>query len=93
MIMVALQLSALLLVCAAILGAGYGICMTAGLRRVELCARPETRGGLTGFYLVLTYVGFAAPWLIAHATRHLAPEPVLAIVAGLALGAAAVLRA
>jgi hypothetical protein len=91
-VMVALQLAPLLLVSAAILGAGYGICMTAGLRRVLACAKPETLGGLTGFYLVLTYLGFAAPWLIALATRHLAPEPVLAIVAGLALAAAAALR-
>lgn len=89
---VAWHIAPLLLVCSAILGAGYGICMTAGLRGVELIAKPETRGGLTGFYLVLTYVGFAAPWLLALATRHIAPEPALGIVAALGLLAAVLLR-
>ena len=59
----------LLLLAAPLLGAGYGVCMTSGLRLLEAVAPPETRGGLTGLYYVLTYLGFAAPWLLALAVR------------------------
>ena len=40
--------------------------MTAGLRRVEQIAPPAARGTMTGVYLVLTYVGFAAPYVMAR---------------------------
>jgi MFS family permease len=89
---VAWHLVPLLLAIAAILGAGYGVTMTAGLRRVELMSRPETRGGLTGVYYVLTYLGFAAPWLLALATRSIAAPTSLWIVAALAVLAAVGLR-
>jgi len=83
----------LLIAIAAILGAGYGICMTAGLRRVEMVSRPETRGGLTGLYYVLTYAGFIAPWLLALATRSaMTPPHALLVVAALAVLAAIGLR-
>jgi MFS family permease len=59
----------LLVLAAPLLGAGYGVCMTSGLRLLEAIAPPETRGGLTGVYYVLTYLGFAAPWLLALAVR------------------------
>jgi predicted MFS family arabinose efflux permease len=59
----------LLVLAAPLLGAGYGVCMTSGLRLLEAVAPPETRGGLTGLYYVLTYLGFAAPWLLALAVR------------------------
>jgi len=84
----------LLVASAAILGAGYGVCMTAGLRRVELIARAETRGGLTGLYYVLAYIGMAAPWLLALATRSALTGPQsLLVVAALAVLAAFGLRA
>ena len=89
---VAWHLVPLLLAIAAILGAGYGVMMTAGLRRVELMSRPETRGGLTGVYYVLTYLGFAAPWLLALATRSITAPTSLLIVAALAMLAAIGLR-
>jgi MFS family permease len=59
----------LLLLAAPLLGAGYGVCMTSGLRLIEALAPAETRGGVTGLYYVLTYVGFAAPWLLALAVK------------------------
>ncbi len=65
----ATQTTAALLVSAPLLGAAYGLCMTSGLRLVEALAPPETRGGVTGVYYVLTYLGFAAPWLLALAVR------------------------
>jgi hypothetical protein len=89
---VATQTSALLLAVAPILGAGYGVTMTAGLQAVQRLARPDARGGITGLYYVLTYVGFAAPYLLALATRATAPSVALAITAGLAAAAALVLR-
>jgi len=89
---VALQVPALLLLVAPILGAAYGVCMTAGLQAVQRLARPDARGGITGLYLVLTYVGFAGPYLLALAARATAPTVALAITAGLAVAAALVLR-
>jgi hypothetical protein len=82
-----------LLAAAALLGAGYGVCMTSGLRLVEALSRPETRAGLVGLYYVLTYVGFATPLALALAARRMTATTSLLAVAGLALGAAAVLRA
>jgi hypothetical protein len=56
-------------VAAPLLGAAYGVCMTCGLRLLEDVAPPENRGGITGVYYVLTYIGFAAPWLLAIVNR------------------------
>ncbi|HEX7842726.1 MAG TPA: MFS transporter [Kofleriaceae bacterium] len=88
---VASQTSALLLVVAPILGAGYGAAMTGGFQTVQRLARPDARGGITGLYYVLTYLGFAAPYLLAHAGRVAAPSTALAVTGGLAALAALVL--
>lgn len=84
-IAVASQTATLLLVVAPIMGAAYGMCMTAGLHMVQRLAAPDARGGITGLYYVLTYLGFAAPFLLALATRI--------TTAALALGATAVVTA
>jgi hypothetical protein len=81
-----------LLVVAPILGAAYGVCMTAGLMAVQRLAHPDARGGITGLYYVLTYLGFAAPYLLALATRVTAPIVALGVTAGLVVAAALVLR-
>ena len=48
-----------------------------------------TRGGVTGLYYVLTYLGFAAPWLLALAVRVVpAPWVLLALALHAALTAA-----
>ncbi|MFT3697462.1 MAG: MFS transporter [Kofleriaceae bacterium] len=91
-LVVATHITALLLVVAAVLGVGYGVCMTSGLRNVELLAKPATRGGLTGLYYVLTYVGFAVPYILAIVTSSIAPATALEILAGLAVMAAIALR-
>ena len=80
-----------LLVAAALLGVGYGVCMTSGLRLVEALSRPEARAGLAGLYYVLTYAGFSTPLLLALAARHVPPTATLLGVAALALFAAAAL--
>jgi hypothetical protein len=85
---VARQAAALLLVVAPILGAGYGMAMTGGFQTVQRLARPDARGGITGLYYVLCYVGFVAPYLLALAARVTAPEIALAVTAGLAVAAA-----
>jgi MFS family permease len=90
---VASQAPALLLVVAPILGTAYGLSMTAGLQTVQRLAPPDARGGITGLYLVLSYLGFAAPYLLALATRVTAPPVVLGITAGVAIAAALALRA
>jgi hypothetical protein len=82
-----------LLAAAVLLGVGYGVCMTSGLRLVEALSRPETRAGLAGLYYVLTYAGFTTPLLLALAARHVTPTATLLGVAALALCAAAALRA
>ena len=82
-----------LLAATALLGVGYGTCMTSGLRLVETLSRPETRAGLAGLYYVLTYVGFATPLGLALAARRMPPAVALCGVAALALAAAAALRA
>jgi MFS family permease len=86
------QASHLLLAVAIVLGAGYGIAMTSGLRNVELLSKPETRGALTGLYYVLTYIGFSVPYVLAVVTRSVAPASALLGVAVLAAIAALALR-
>jgi hypothetical protein len=86
------QAAALLLVVAPILGAGYGMAMTGGFQTVQRLARADARGGITGLYYVLTYVGFVAPYLLALAAGVTAPALALAVTAGLAVAAALVLR-
>jgi MFS family permease len=81
-----------LLAVAPILGTAYGICMTAGLQATQRLARPEARGGITGLYYVLTYVGFAAPYMIALATRVVSAGVALGVTAALALGVAGLMR-
>jgi Major Facilitator Superfamily len=80
-ITVATQTPILLLVVAPVMGAAYGVCMTGGLHMVQRLARPDARGGITGLFYVLTYVGFAAPWLLAMAGRFVAPAIALWVTA------------
>jgi hypothetical protein len=80
-ITVATQTAILLLVVAPVMGAAYGVCMTGGLHMVQRLARPHARGGITGLYYVLTYVGFASPWLLAMAGRFVAPAIALWVTA------------
>jgi len=81
----------ILLAVAPILGAAYGVCMTAGLQAVQRLAHPDARGGVTGLYYVLTYVGFAAPYLLALASHRLAPTTALGVTAALIVAAAVTL--
>ncbi len=85
------------LMAAALLGTGYGGCLIAGLRFVEERTTPETRGGLTGLYYSLTYIGFASPLALAAIARRIGDVESLLVACALAaltlccaLGASAV---
>ena len=81
-----------LLLVAPLLGAAYGVCMTSGIQSVQRLAQPEARGGVMGLFYLLTYVGFLAPYLLALATRAVAPATALEAVAGMSLLTAWVIR-
>jgi MFS family permease len=89
---VAKHLPALLLIVAPLLGGAYGVCMTSGIQSVQRLARPEARGGVMGLFYLLTYVGFAAPYLLALATRVVTPPLALEIVAASSLFTALAIR-
>jgi hypothetical protein len=68
-----------------VLGTGYGLCLVAGLVEVQRLAAPEGLAGLTALYYVLTYIGFAVPYLLALAAHLTGYTTLLLITAGLAL--------
>jgi MFS family permease len=78
----------LVLVAAAILGAGYGFCLVAGLLEVQRLAGPDDLAGLNAVFYVLTYVGFCVPLALAE-LQHFVNYPILllflAAVAALSL--------
>lgn len=78
----------LLVPCAIVLGSAYGLCLVAGLLEIGRLADEDALAGLTAAYYALTYLGFAAPYLLALAA-HLASYPLLlTIAAALALSTA-----
>jgi len=78
----------LLVPCAIVLGCAYGLCLVAGLLEVQRLAAPDSLAGLTAVYYALTYLGFAAPYLLAVAA-HVAGYPLLLLIcAALALSTA-----
>jgi predicted MFS family arabinose efflux permease len=76
--------------CAILFGAAYGLCLVAGLIEVGRMAGRDALARLTAAYYALTYIGFAAPFVLALAA-HVTTYPILlVIVAGLAAATAAV---
>ncbi|MFZ1994617.1 MAG: MFS transporter [Solirubrobacteraceae bacterium] len=75
----------LLVPSAIVLGMGYGLCLVAGLVEVQRLAHPEALAGLTAIYYVLTYIGFAVPYVLALAAHVTGYATLLLITAGLAL--------
>ncbi|MFF3569099.1 MFS transporter [Nocardia jiangxiensis] len=53
------------LVAAAVLGAGNGIGLVAGLQEVERIAEPQDLAGLTAVFYSVCYIGFGLPALLA----------------------------
>ena len=75
----------LLVPSALVLGVGYGLCLVAGLVEVQRLAHPDALAGLTAIYYVLTYIGFAVPFVLALAAHLTGYPTLLLITAGLAL--------
>ncbi len=75
----------LLAPCAIVLGCAYGLCLVAGLIEVQTLASPGTLAGLTAVYYALTYLGFAAPYLLTLAHGLAGYPSLLLITAVLAL--------
>ncbi|WP_084210143.1 MFS transporter [Corynebacterium sphenisci] len=74
---------------AALLGCSYGVMMVAGLHEVALISPPAQLGALIGVFYALTYLGFAAPFVLSL----LAPPAGAALGGGPAAGYAALLLA
>ena len=88
----AATLSPLLVVLAAIvLGIGYGMTQFAGLAEVQHIADPRSLGSATAMYQVLSYIGFAFPFLMSLATSqwHVSAPDLLLILLGVACAATA----
>ena len=81
----------LVFLASAVLGVAYGITQFAGLAEVQRIADPRSLGIATASYQVLSYVGFAFPFLISLAGAHwrLSPPTLLLILLGVAAAAAA----
>jgi hypothetical protein len=79
---------------ALLLGAGYGICLVSGLLEIQRIAERDDLASLTAVFYALTYIGFAAPIVLAELER-LASAPVLLLctAALVALTAAEVAQA
>lgn len=78
----------LILPAAVMIGAGYGLCLVAGLTVVGWVADPGARGALTAVFYALAYLGFAAPVLLTlGASRGGLGPPLAVLAATVALGA------
>ena len=80
----------LLVPCAIVLGCAYGLCLVGGLVEVQRIAGPDGLARLTAHYYALTYLGFAAPYLLAVGAHITSYAVLLAGAAALALATAAV---
>ena len=63
---------------APLLGCAYGLVITTGLREVAQRVSARERGTVVGMYYVLTYLGFAMPFLHATVARRLGDVGTLA---------------
>jgi Na+/melibiose symporter-like transporter len=83
------QATWLLVPCSILFGSAYGLCLVAGLVEIQRMADERSLAGLTAAFYTLTYLGFAAPYLLALGARITSYTLLLAVAAGLALGTAA----
>jgi Major Facilitator Superfamily len=75
----------LLFPCAIVLGSAYGLCLVSGLLEVQRLAPTQALARLTATFYVFTYLGFAAPYLLAVAADAVSYSILLLVTAGLAL--------
>jgi MFS family permease len=72
----------LVLAVALLVGSGYGLVMTSGLREIAERVEPQKRGTAVGIYYVMTYVGFALPFVHARVAGALGDVTTLGITSG-----------
>ncbi len=84
----------LALVAAAVLGAGYGLCLTFGLTEVAAIAPPERLAALTSRFWTAAYLGMFAPYVVTLLSGTVGTPALLgagAVLAALTCGAVTVL--
>jgi MFS family permease len=74
---------------AALLGAGYGMALVAGLAQVQRIAGPADLAGLTAVFYGISYLGFAVPVALAVGSQALPHVLTYPVMFGLGAGAAA----
>jgi MFS family permease len=82
----------LLAPCSVVLGSAYGLCLVAGLLEVQRLAPERALGALTAGYYAVTYIGFAAPYLLTLAAPATSYAVLLLIASGLAVLTAGVVK-
>ena len=70
---------------AVILGCAYGLCLGQGLQDVERLAPRDARGLVTGLFYVVSYSGFALPFVLNTYEDPIGPSAPLVVLAALAL--------
>jgi MFS family permease len=73
------------LAASALLGAGYGLMLVAGLLETQRIAPPSRLGALTGRYYTLSYLGFLAPTVLAFLALWFDPLGLMVAVTVLCL--------
>ena len=82
---VALSSPALVFAVAPLAGFGYGMVMTAGLAEVTARVPARARGTAVGIYYVLTYIGFALPFVHAKLAKDWGDRDTLLATAAVAV--------
>ena len=70
--------------CSVILGCAYGLCLGQGLRDVDRLAPLPSRGVATGLFYVVSYSGFALPFVLNTYEGSLGASAPMYVLAGLA---------
>jgi len=70
---------------AMLLGCGYGLCLVSGLLEIQRLASAQELASLTAIYYALTYIGFAAPIVLAELQRLISAPTLLLLTATLLL--------
>jgi MFS family permease len=65
-----------------LLGAGYGLCLSTGLREVEEAAAPHELGAVVSIYYSLAYAGLAVPYVLTFLAPHIGYPWALVAAAG-----------
>jgi predicted MFS family arabinose efflux permease len=67
----------LLFPAAVLVGVASGMCMTAGLRMIDMITDPRDRGALTGTFYAVIYAAMTMPLWVSTAARAIGYTPVL----------------